>query len=333
MERKGQGKRKKESSSGDEILYTPKHSKQGGPVDDGKLNISVSDILSTANSVLFDDSDIVFLDNMPSHKGNSADSDVNIASNVSKSKTASKVQSQTDSEVIAYLKKIDSKIDIVEKKLQTLDSLEKKVDGFEREIKKLWSRVDKLASKTEDKLQNANDRIDHLEFNAGERYDDIKNLEKENDKLKDTISYLQSQTMRNNLVFCGVNELPNEKPADTEGLVRQFLVDKLKMAQEYAQSVGIERAHRMGVTTDNARANGARKIVCKFTLYKDRENVRRKRTELQGTRYYIHEQFPPEVVAKRRRLVPKMKQAKQEGKTSWISYDTLFVDGKPVKGD
>ncbi|KAH3753329.1 hypothetical protein DPMN_032700 [Dreissena polymorpha] len=59
--------------------------------------------------------------------------------------------------------------------------------------------------------------------------------------------------------------------------------------------------------------------------------VRREWKHLSGTGCQMFEQFPPEVVEKRRKLVPKMKDAKKEGKRSWIVYDTLYVDGKPVK--
>ena len=139
--------------------------------------------------------------------------------------------------------------------------------------------------------------------------------------------------MRNNLIVCNIKEIQNEKHVETEKIVRDFMVDKRKLAQEFARSVGIERAHRMGSTHVGAGTSRGRNIVVRFTLYKDREAIRSKRPELNGSPYYFHEQFPPQVVAKRRSLVPKMKQTKQQGKTAWISYDTLFIDGKPVKSD
>ena len=45
----------------------------------------------------------------------------------------------------------------------------------------------------------------------------------------------------------------------------------------------------------------------------------------------MNEQFPREVADKRRRLVPKMKEARQQGKSAWLSYDTLYVDGRVVR--
>ena len=109
------------------------------------------------------------------------------------------------------------------------------------------------------------------------------------------------------------------------------MVEKLKLAQEQIESMKIERAHRMGNQFNVARNTGPRKIVCKFSLFKDREAVRRKSYELKGSNYFIHEQFPPDVAEKRRKLVPMLKQANRDKKNAWISYDTLFVDGKPVR--
>ena len=36
---------------------------------------------------------------------------------------------------------------------------------------------------------------------------------------------------------------------------------------------------------------------------------------------------------RRRELLPKMHQAKRDGKTSWLSYDTLYIDGRPVRSE
>ena len=38
-----------------------------------------------------------------------------------------------------------------------------------------------------------------------------------------------------------------------------------------------------------------------------------------------------EVADKRRRLVPKMKEAHEQGKSDWLSYDTMYVDSRAVR--
>ncbi|KAH3774197.1 hypothetical protein DPMN_175571 [Dreissena polymorpha] len=59
--------------------------------------------------------------------------------------------------------------------------------------------------------------------------------------------------------------------------------------------------------------------------------VRKRWKELDGTAYRVFEQFPPEVMSKRRQLVVKMKEARRLGKRAYLAYDTLYVDGTPVR--
>ncbi|WAR24762.1 hypothetical protein MAR_038431 [Mya arenaria] len=131
--------------------------------------------------------------------------------------------------------------------------------------------------------------------------------------------------MKNNIIFGGIEEGPNEKQGDTEVKVRDFLKDRLKIAQELAASMKIERAHRIGAPSRDGSNTRTRNIVCKFTDFKDREAVRKQDFLLKGSRQFISEQFPPEIMDIRRKLVPKLKEAKKDGKRAWLVYDTLYV--------
>ena len=133
--------------------------------------------------------------------------------------------------------------------------------------------------------------------------------------------------MRNNLLFGNIPEIKDERNEDTESALRQFVVDKLKIAQERVNSMNLERVHRIG----EIRPGSTRKMVCKFNRFTDRELVRKQRSTLEGSEFYLHEQFPQEVTDKRRKLVPRMKEAKSQGKRAWISYDTLYIDGEAVR--
>jgi len=75
--------------------------------------------------------------------------------------------------------------------------------------------------------------------------------------------------------------------------------------------------------------NRSRSIVCKFSFFGDREKVRGNSKNFKDTQFYISEQFPPEVAAKRRRIFKKVKEDRLAGRKAWVLYDTLFVDGKP----
>jgi hypothetical protein len=133
--------------------------------------------------------------------------------------------------------------------------------------------------------------------------------------------------MRNNLIFGGISESRFEKNEETEAKLRSFMHEKLQIANDVVENLKFERVHRIGESLPDK----TRKIVCKFNMFPEREMVRRQRVNLEGTPYFLHEQFPPEVVKKRKKLLPKLKEAKQEGKRAWISYDSLYIDGRQVE--
>ena len=190
-----------------------------------------------------------------------------------------------------------------------LDSLEKKVNEFDQDLKKLSASVEKDRKEYTERLEVVGERLANLEFSGGENFDSLRKLEQENQKLKDNLCYLQSQSMRNNLVFCNIAEDLNERPEGTETKLRQFMLDKLKMAADVVEKLQVERVHRMGAPNSKYKN---RNIVRKFTFFKDREEVRERSHNLTGTDYFIQEQFPSEVVEKRKKTDGKASRGQKE---------------------
>ncbi|XP_053383743.1 uncharacterized protein LOC128549967 [Mercenaria mercenaria] len=135
--------------------------------------------------------------------------------------------------------------------------------------------------------------------------------------------------MRNNLVFTNIPEAPTGTTEDCEKVLKGFLVEKMKIAQDLVTQIQFDRVHRIGPKRGDLRCRNI--IALKFTLYKEKEYVRKQWKSLSGTRHQVYEQFPKKIVEKRRQLVPKMKAARRDGKQAWIVYDKLFIDGKQVE--
>jgi hypothetical protein len=234
-----------------------------------------------------------------------------------------------NSEIVLYLKKIVSKVGDMDEKLKRLEIMEKKVDNVESEMKKLWSYIHDCDKKMEERINKVEDKSESIDFSMGLVNDKVVQLEKERNSLKDDVVYLQSQSMRKNLMFSNITEGQNEVSEETENKLRLFVKEKMKIAQELIDKMAFERVHRMGQKVGGY----SRKIVARFTLFKEREMVRRQWKTLQGTEYYVNEQFPKEVNDKRRKLLPKLKEAKQRGQPAWLAYDTLYVNGKRITAD
>ena len=94
-----------------------------------------------------------------------------------------------------------------------------------------------------------------------------------------------------------------------------------------------QRVRRIGAKMDSSSLCKPRQIVAKPSTFKDCEMICRSRFDLKGTNHFISEQYPKIIADRRKSLRPKLKKAIQDGKRAWISSDTHFVNGQPVRGD
>ena len=74
--------------------------------------------------------------------------------------------------------------------------------------------------------------------------------------------------------------------------------------------------------------NQHRKILAVFASTKDKTFVKSLKEKLEGTAKFMHDQYPANVVAYRKKLVPILKKAKDDGKDAYIKYNKLIVDGE-----
>ena len=87
----------------------------------------------------------------------------------------------------------------------------------------------------------------------------------------------------------------------------RFFYKDLKIMN--GRMIKFDRIHRLGRYSPIK----TRPIIAKFCYYPDREMVRKATKNLDGTQYSINQQFPKEINAKRKALVPTLKSLKDEG--------------------
>jgi hypothetical protein len=234
-------------------------------------------------------------------------------------------------DVMVLLKAVSCRLECLETKMSIMDSIEKRMESFENYMRRLWLVNDERATKVDERVSRLEDKLEGSDIHVAGLAEKIQGLVKERDTLREDVSYLQSQSMRNNLIFTSVPEaIENgvETPEKTEEKLRQHLVSAFKLSEDMVTSIRFERVHRSPGSPTQGKI---RNIVAKFTYFKDREMVRKLWKELDGTAFNVFEQFPPDVIMKRRQLVPKMKEARRLGKRAYLAYDTLYIDGTPVR--
>ncbi|KAH3792189.1 hypothetical protein DPMN_145680 [Dreissena polymorpha] len=206
--------------------------KQRGPSSDSdKGNVSVSDVLNKVNSVLFGVDNSVF----DSSSSSGSTSGISETGSGFVNNMADSSAEPTIRDVMVLLKSASSRRQCLETKMSVMDSIEKRMESFEKEIKQLWVVHEERANKVEERVSRLEDKV-----GAAELAERVQDLAKERDTLRENVSYLQSQSMRNNLVFTAKPEANGnvfETPEMTEAKLRQHLVSAFKLSQEVANSI------------------------------------------------------------------------------------------------
>ncbi|KAL3991234.1 CD59 antigen [Sarotherodon galilaeus] len=164
--------------------------------------------------------------------------------------------------------------------------------------------------------------------------ENVTQLNRENKKIKETVIDLQARSMRDNLVFSGIPEAAGE---DAETTVKIFMTVKhgsgllrvkthLKLPEDTVKNIVFDRVHRLGPI--RAAAGRPRPIVAKFGHFKQKEHVKSRSRELKGTDFSVNDQFPKEILERRRVLFPIRRGFIQKGSRAVIAVDRLYVDGQ-----
>ena len=212
---------------------------------------------------------------------------------------------------------IDIKLSKIDKISADLESVILSTDLLQKRVNSLESQSGKLGNTMGD-LRRTQARLCDESDKSKLRSDQ---LQKQVMDLNSKIVDLQSRSMRENLLFFGLAEHRGQGRENCVNLIENFCETELGI-----EGIGdsIERAHRIGKFNGSA---SSRPVVVKFASFRDRERIRMSATKLKNTRFSIREQFPREVVERRKVLYPVMKRALQEKKGSLWSLTNCTLTG------
>ncbi|CAG2212337.1 unnamed protein product [Mytilus edulis] len=211
----------------------------------------------------------------------------------------------------------------VREKLQKLDILEdilSRLVDMEEHCNKLDSEI--CGIKTDLKAQTSN--IVSLDKGLGGLHSKLQEIETqnitltdENYKLQEKIIDQQKRSMRDNLIFKGIYD-DHDPTENTEETVKDFIKTELGLE---SKDINFHVVHRLRPRQDR----GPRNILAKFERRKDRNRVLEaaKKELKQKPQYYVHEQFPVEIIEDKlfinkrrfdpRQCVPQINPQHQQG--------------------
>ena len=215
-------------------------------------------------------------------------------------------------------------------------------------LKSLNSTVSSLQTSienTNETVTNIQAKCANLETTTKSQSQEIEQLKLQNyklstklDQLTEKTMYMDSQTRRSNLIFYGLTE---STPDDCENKVKHFIKVQLglkelfepdNLEQDSAASatagLQLERCYRIGQKRKDDPQ--PRPIIVKFSRFQDRQTVWQKRKVLRekGPQMRISEDFPEEILERRRLLKPILSKAIGLKYEAFLKVDRLSINSR-----
>ena len=200
------------------------------------------------------------------------------------------------------------------------DEYIKELNTEREEVQATLNYHDEQLGKLSENLAAANARILMLE---GERVK--KEMEVQN--LKAEIVDLKCRSMSANVLLHKVPEVEKESKQALTQKVRDIFTQDLKISEERAEKIVINKIHRLGQKDTTGKWKYPRSIVLHIPFDNDRQILFSHRKNLKDGPYDISGQYPPEISETRAVLKESMQSKDFKDKDCKLIQDKLYVDG------
>lgn len=205
-----------------------------------------------------------------------------------------------------------------------LTELTQSVNELKSDMKDVKSQLEKLSF---DELCS---KVDILENKLRESDNKIKQLEKHQDSLRERIIYSEGQSRRDNLLLEGVPEAPmGTREAYNDCVKKVYDVFENTMKLTNVNDIRLSRCHRLGPPRTKQNETGPpprpRPLIFKFHWFGDRQRVWEAKKLLKDSGFVLREDFPQEIVNRRKKLLPIQKVANDLGHEAFLMADKLHI--------
>lgn len=195
-----------------------------------------------------------------------------------------------------------------------MDEVLAALDRIQREMNEQKIMIQKSAETvTENVTENINRIMDEKFKIWEERHENLKQRV-DNQELR--LYHLEKQARQRNLVFFGLEE--DEKSyLDMEKKIISFI-------QKYL-SVKIDARDLQAIRRIGKKADNPRPVAVTFTTLGTKIEILKHKAGLKDSLYYIKEDYPQQVLKKRKELQAQVRIEREKGNTAIIKYDKLVI--------
>lgn len=222
--------------------------------------------------------------------------------------------------------KVEQILGLVKELTLSNEKFQRETSSKLKDIQTNVTDIKRRLSGVEERL-NAIDNLRHdvtaVNSVIKESHEQLKTIEaKQMEQANLVVDDLNNRMRRNNLIFKGIPEEPQEKWVDTERIINEFVSSNLGL-----KAGEIERAHRVG----RPKVDHIRPIVVKFLNFKDKSTILRnasKLKDLQNPRVWIEEDFSARMQLIRKKLRDFARKERKPNEKYTVTYDKLLLGNK-----
>lgn len=198
-----------------------------------------------------------------------------------------------------------------------MDEIMQELRKIRRDLDEQRNAIEKSADKvTEQVTQNINIILEDKFKLLDEKYENLKEKFENQEK---RLYYLEKQARKNNVVFFGIRETETSY-SNFESIIINFIKEHL--------SVEVDRRNIQEVKRIGKKGEKPRPLIVTFTTLGTKINIFKNKKVLKDTGYYISEDYPQDILEKRKILQEQAKIEKEKGFHVQIRYDKLVISEK-----
>lgn len=184
-------------------------------------------------------------------------------------------------------------------------------------LQKLFEQVKiEMSNQTKEIIAQLDDKLAPFTW-------ELQQLRSENDVLRKKVYYLEKQTRSNNIILYGIRESEDSSKKLME-LVKKILKEDLNIIVEDRDINSIYRVGKIRKQNEKGRP-----ILISFVNNWMKSDIMKNKKKLKNN-IFASEDYPKEILNKRKELLPKLEEERAKGHFAVISYDKLIIkEGRP----
>lgn len=182
-------------------------------------------------------------------------------------------------------------------------------------------RIQRMFEQIDGNVKGMNEKLDFVMREIKEMKEENKNLRERVVKQEERIQHLEREVRKKNLIIKGIVDGEGEDENETRDKIVAVVQ---KIGVDIDVKGDVDEVRRIG----KYRPQQKRPILVKLTKESTRRTVLKNAKKLKGTDIWIDEDYPREVQEERRRLMPRMKEARENGCKAIVKYNKLIINGE-----